>query len=358
MRTIKVNLDARSYPIHMGEGLLGQTGELMHRAGCTGKVGIVTNPVVGKLYLKTVEESLSRSGFGVSSILIRDGEEHKNMTSLASIYDHLVRERFERCSSLVALGGGVVGDLTGFAAATFLRGIAYVQIPTTLLAQVDSSVGGKTGVNHPEGKNLIGAFYQPKVVVIDLAVLRSLPRRELAAGLAEVIKYGIIQDADLFAYLEKNLSNLWEFDRTSLERIVADSCRIKAAVVEKDEREEDYRAILNFGHTLGHALESEMHYEDLLHGEAVAIGMAKAAKISFGEGLCNRESLERIVRLIQQAGLPTDLPRHIKLEQLIKTMELDKKSSGGKIKFVICKGIGAVQFQRLSAEEVIARLAD
>lgn len=357
MRTLNVSLGDRSYPIHLGEGLLARTGELMNQAGCAGKVCIVSNPVVGKLYLEIVEGSLKRCGFKVTSILVPDGEEHKSLKSLASIYDHLIKARFERVSSLVALGGGVVGDLTGFAAATFLRGISYVQVPTTLLAQVDSSVGGKTGVNHPEGKNLIGSFYQPRLVVIDLGVLRSLPGRELAAGLAEVIKYGIIQDPELFAFLEENLASIRDLDQDSLEKIVVASCTIKVSVVEKDEREEDYRAILNFGHTIGHALESVTGYETLLHGEAVAIGMAKASSISHGEGLCDRESLDRILQLIRSANLPTELPSDIGIGQLVKGIELDKKSVGGKIKFVLCKGIGKVQFHWLSAEQILTRLS-
>jgi len=356
MHTLNVRLGTRSYPIHIGEGLLAQTGELMSQAGCVGRVGIVANPIVGDLYLKPVEESLRGSGYQVTSILIPDGEEHKNLRTLSSIYDHLIKERFERGSSLVALGGGVVGDLTGFAAATFLRGISYVQIPTSLLAQVDSSVGGKTGINHPEGKNLIGSFYQPKVVVIDLGVLRSLPRRELGAGLAEVIKYGIIHDPELFSFLESHLASLLDLNQESLEKVVTTSCAIKAKVVEKDEFEADYRSVLNFGHTIGHALESQTRYETLLHGEAIAIGMVKASLISHGEGFCDQKSLERIVQLIKSAELPTELPFDVRLEQVVKGIEVDKKSVGGRIKFVLCGGIGKVQFHWLSADQIMARL--
>lgn len=357
MRTLKVSLGDRSYPIYLGEGLVSRAGELLREAGCGEQVGVVTNPTVAGLYLNPVQEALARSGFRVTSILVADGEGHKSLKSLSAIYDQLVKARFERSSCLLALGGGVIGDLAGFAAATFLRGIPYVQVPTTLLAQVDSSVGGKTGVNHREGKNLIGAFYQPKAVLIDVEVLRTLPRRELLAGLAEVIKYGIIEDAALFALLEEKLEKLLALDRGLLEEAIAASCSIKARVVEKDEREEDYRSVLNFGHTIGHALEALTAYEKFLHGEAVAIGMAQAAAISVGQGLCDAESLGRIHRLIKKAGLPTAIPSNINTPELVKKMEVDKKAAGGKIKFVLCAGIGKTQFCWLSPQEIMARLA-
>jgi len=356
MRTLRVNLGDRSYPIHIGTGLIARAGELMGQSGIAGKVGIVTNPVVAGLYLGAVEESLRRAGFQVTTVLIPNGEEHKNLDSLASIYDRFIAARFERGSSLVALGGGVVGDLAGFAAATFLRGIPYVQIPTTLLAQVDSSVGGKTGINHPRGKNLIGAFYQPKVVIIDLDALRSLPVREFGAGLAEVIKYGIIKDPELFSFLEGNLERLVRLEPEDLERVVAESCAIKAAVVEEDEYEQDYRAVLNFGHTIGHALEAATRYEALLHGEAVAVGMVQAAILSRGEGLCDEETVARIRRLVEKAGLPGELPVGVGLARLVEGLSLDKKSTGGKIKFVLCRGIGEVEFGWLTAQQIIARL--
>ena len=357
MRTLKVSLGDRSYPIYLGEGLLSQAGQLLKEAGCGEKVGIVTNPTVAALYLKTVQEALGRSGFRATSILVPDGEEHKNFKSLSAIYDQLIRGRFERSSSILALGGGVIGDLAGFAAATFLRGIPYLQVPTTLLAQVDSSVGGKTGVNHREGKNLIGAFYQPRGVLIDVGVLHTLPRRELLAGLAEVIKYGIIEDPGLFGLLEEKLDRLLALDRVLLEEAIAASCSIKARVVEKDEREEDYRSVLNFGHTIGHALESLTGYEKFLHGEAVAIGMAQAASISVRQGACDEQSLSRIQRLITRAGLPTAIPSDMKPSELVKRMEVDKKTAGAKIKFVLCAGIGKTQFYWLSPEQIVAKLA-
>ena len=356
MRTLNVSLGDRSYPIYLGEGLLSRAGELLKEAGCGEKIGVVTNPTVAGLYLKPIQEALVRSGFRLTSILVPDGEEHKNLKSLAAVYDQLIRGRFERSSCVLALGGGVVGDLAGFAAATFLRGIPYIQVPTTLLAQVDSSVGGKTGVNHREGKNLIGAFYQPRAVLIDVEVLHTLPRRQLLAGLAEVIKYGIIEEPGLFTLLEEKLERIVSLDRALLEEAIAASCSIKARVVEKDEREEDYRSVLNFGHTIGHALESLTGYEKFLHGEAVAIGMAQAASISARQGCCDEESLHRIQRLIRRAGLPTAIPSSIKAAELVKKMEVDKKSSGGKIKFVLCAGIGRTHFDWLSPEQIVAEM--
>jgi 3-dehydroquinate synthase len=268
----------------------------------------------------------------------------------------LISERLERKSCIVALGGGVIGDLVGFAAATYLRGVPYVQVPTTLLAQVDSSVGGKTAVNHKEGKNLIGAFYQPRLVLIDAAVLRSLPQRELIAGLAEVIKYGIIEDLALFSLLEEKIAKIIEHDRQLLIQIIATSCAIKARVVEKDEREEDFRAVLNFGHTIGHALEAVTNYQRYLHGEAVGIGMAQAAAISVDQGFCDQPSLKRIRRLIEKAGLPLEIPPEVSRERLIQCMEVDKKSAEGKIKFVMCEGIGKIRFRSLTPEEILSAL--
>lgn len=356
MRTIKVNLGDRSYPIHVGEKLLPCIGEFLQQVGCRGKVGIVTNPTVAAIYLKPVEEALDRSGFNVTTVLVPDGEEHKNLKSLSDIYDRLITDRFERNSSIVALGGGVIGDMAGYAAATFLRGISYVQVPTTLLAQVDSSIGGKTGINHQEGKNLIGAFYQPRLVVVDLEVLQTLPRREFVSGLAEVIKYGIIADPKLFALLEHSLERLMALDRELLEEVITACCAIKGEVVEKDERETDYRSVLNFGHTIGHALEAMTRYERFLHGEAVAIGMVQAAAISLNQALCDRGSLKRIRKLIAAAGLPIEIPSDISPLDIVKSMELDKKSAGGRIKFVLCEGIGRTRFHWLAPEEIVSQL--
>ena len=358
MKTLTVNLGDRSYPIYVGAGILARAGEFLQAAGLRGKVAVVSNSTVAKLYIEPVNEALTRAGFEVVTMLIPDGEEHKNLDSLAMIYDRRVRARFERKSIILALGGGVVGDLAGFAAATYLRGVPYIQVPTTLLAQVDSSVGGKTAVNHRDGKNLIGAFYQPRLVLIDVEMLRSLPRRELVAGLAEVIKYGIIEDAELFSVLEDKIDPLIGLDGALLSQVVAASCAIKARVVEQDEREDDYRAVLNFGHTVGHALEAATGYSEFLHGEAVGVGITKATAISLRHGFCDQQTFDRIRRLIEKTGLPSDLPKSVTKESLIQGMEVDKKSAGGKIKFVMCAGIGKTRFHSLSPAEVLAGLGN
>jgi len=357
MQTVTVNLGQRSYPIELGEGLLARVGELMRAQGIGGSVGIVSNPAVADLYAEEVRDSLRDAGYDTALVLIPEGESHKDTASLGLIYDALVEHRFDRSAALIALGGGVVGDITGFAAATFLRGIGYVQVPTTLLAQVDASVGGKTAVNHHLGKNLIGAFHQPRLVVIDMKTLRTLPEREFAAGMAEVIKHGIIQDARYFGFLEEEMDSLMRLDAAAVETAVAGSCRIKAAVVEQDEREDDRRAILNFGHTIGHALESFTGYERFLHGEAVAIGMIQAAALSAGQGLLSAAELGRIEALVRRAGLPWRIPEDIALEDLIAGMALDKKSHAGKIKFVLCEGIGRTRFRWFSADEIVRELA-
>lgn len=356
MQTLTVSLGERSYPIHVGQEILSQVGKLLEEAGLRGKIAIVTNPTVAQLYLDPVHDALSAAGFEVIPILVPDGEESKNLQSLSVIYDRLIGARFERKSCIMALGGGVVGDLAGFAAATFLRGVPYVQVPTTLLAQVDSSVGGKTGVNHQEGKNLIGAFHQPRLVLIDVAVLESLPRREFVAGLAEVIKYGIIEDPSLFKLVEEKMPKLLGLDRALLMQVIALSCAIKARVVEQDEREDDYRAVLNFGHTIGHSLESVTGYTRLLHGEAVGIGMAQAAAISLRQGFCDQTSYGRIRQLIREAELPADIPADIPPIKLIQGIEVDKKAAGGKIKFVMCEGIGKTRFHWLTPDDILAAI--
>jgi 3-dehydroquinate synthase len=353
---LRVHLGERSYPIHIGDGMLPRAGEFLRQAGLGGKVAVVTDPTVARLYLDPVRGSLTRSGFEVTPVLLPDGEEHKNLKTLSVIYDRLIGERFERKSSILALGGGVVGDLAGYAAATYLRGIPYVQVPTTLLAQVDSSVGGKTGVNHRDGKNLIGAFYQPRSVLIDVSVLSTLPRRELIAGLAEVIKYGVIDDPALFGLLEKHMEKILGLDLELLTQIIATSCAIKAKVVEKDEREDDYRAVLNFGHTIGHALEAATGYNRFLHGEAVAVGMVKAAAVSLRQGFCDEKDFARVSRLVRQTDLPWDIPTDVRMQDLVQSMEMDKKSGGGKIKFVMCAGIGKTRFHWLTPEEILGAL--
>ena len=356
MQTLTVNLGDRSYPIYVGSGILDSTGELLKQAGIRGKIAVITNPTVAQLYLDPIHEVLTNAEFQVTPILLPDGEDQKNLKSLAKIYDRMITERFERKSCVLALGGGVIGDLGGFAAATYLRGIPYVQVPTTLLAQVDSSVGGKTGINHESGKNLIGAFYQPRLVIIDVAVLRTLPRRELVAGLAEVIKYGIVQDPALFQLLEQKLPKLLALDRQLLTEVIAVSCAIKARVVEMDEREDDYRAVLNFGHTIGHALEAVTGYRQLLHGEAVGVGMVKAAALSVQKGLCDKASFNRVIELVRLAGLPDEIPPGVSPRSLIEAMEVDKKAAAGKIKFVLCEGIGKTRFHWLAPDEIVSAL--
>jgi 3-dehydroquinate synthase len=356
LRTVEVDLGERSYNIFVGEEILSTAGDLLKGAGIKGKIAVVTNPTVAQLYLDTLNDALQISGFEVTPLLVPDGEEYKTLATLSTIFDRLVSEKFDRQSCVVALGGGVVGDIAGFAAASYLRGTPFVQIPTTLLAQVDSSVGGKTGVNHPRGKNLIGAFYQPRAVIIDVALLSSLPRRELVAGLAEVIKYGIIEDPILFGCLEDQLDRVLALDRRLLTEVIATSCAIKARVIEKDEREDNYRAVLNFGHTVGHALEAATHYQRLLHGEAVAIGMAKAAAISYQQGFCDAITLSRIIKLIKMAGLATEIPEEVPRQSLTDGIELDKKSADGKIKFVMCTAIGKTCFQSLTTEQIVAAL--
>jgi 3-dehydroquinate synthase len=350
---IVVGLGDRSYPIVLGHGVLAETGVWLKEVAPPGRCALVTNPTVGALYADTVIRSAAAAGFEPVRIDVPDGEEHKNLASLARIYDGLVDAALERNSPLLALGGGVVGDLAGFAAATYLRGIPYLQLPTTLLAQVDSSVGGKTGIDHPRGKNLIGAFYQPRAVLIDLATLRTLPRRQLLAGFAEVVKYGAILDAELFAFLEQELAQVLALDSAVLQHVVRRCCELKAQVVERDERESGERAVLNFGHTIGHALESVTGYTRFLHGEAVAIGMVAEARVSAALGLCRPEVVERLRALLERAGLPVELPADIDSEKLAGAIELDKKVRGGKVKFVALEALGRTRFVLLTNREIV-----
>lgn len=350
---VVVGLGDRSYPIVIGENILGQTGAWTQKLCPPGKCAVVTNPVVGALYAEAVIESLRAAGFEPVRVDVPDGEEHKNLASLGLIYDALVDAALERSSPLFALGGGVVGDLAGFAAATYLRGIPYLQLPTTLLAQVDSSVGGKTGIDHPRGKNLIGAFYQPRGVLVDVGTLQTLPRRQLLAGFAEVVKYGAISDAEFFALLERELNRVLQLDRGVLVRVIRRCCELKAAVVERDERESGERAVLNFGHTIGHALESVTSYRRFLHGEAVAIGMVAEAQVSAALGLCKPEVVSRLRSLLQQAGLPVSLPNDIDRAELAAAIELDKKVQRGRVKFVGLEDLGKTRFVFLSQTEIV-----
>jgi 3-dehydroquinate synthase len=345
VRIVKVPLGNRSYDIKIGTGLLARVGRECARLGLARRCAIISDRHVTPRYGKAAQEALARAGFAAGLITLPAGETAKSLKVLESCYDQLAAHRLERKSFIVALGGGVVGDLAGFVAATYLRGLAFVQVPTTLLAQVDSSVGGKVGLNLKAGKNLVGAFHQPRLVLCDLATLASLPRREYRAGLAEVIKYGIIYDARLFERLERDLPKLLRRDPRTLASVVARCCEIKAEVVRQDETESGLRAILNFGHTLGHALETTSHYGKYLHGEAIAIGQVVAAKLSVQVlGLPPRE-VERIERLFRRAGLPTQLNLSAADKQkILPAMKLDKKVSAGEIKFVLARRIGAVEF--------------
>jgi 3-dehydroquinate synthase len=344
MRTVDVSLGNRSYPIFIGEQILSNLGAQCARLKLGQRCAIITDKHVAPLYSKPALASLKRAGFDAVLLTVPAGETSKSLKMVGHCYDQLARHRLERNSFIVALGGGVIGDLAGFVAATYLRGIAFVQVPTSLLAQVDSSVGGKVGVNLKAGKNLVGAFHQPKFVLCDLAALTTLSAREFRAGLAEVIKNGIIYDAALFAQLERDLPCLFKRDPKTLAGIVARCCEIKAEVVQQDERETGLRAILNFGHTIGHAIEAISGYGKYLHGEAISIGQVAAAKLSARALGFPLDAAARIERLFAAANLPTtiELPP-ARRRALIQAMRLDKKVSGGEIKFVLARRIGQVE---------------
>ncbi len=345
MRTVNVPLGNRSYAIEIGAGTLSKLGQHCAALNLEKRCAVISDANVSPHYVPAACKSLSDAGFEPVSVTVPAGETAKSLKTVQVCYDQLAAHRLERKSLIVALGGGVVGDLAGFVAATYLRGIGFVQIPTTLLAQVDSSVGGKVGVNLKAGKNLVGAFYQPRLVLCDLDTLKTLPEREYRSGLAEVIKYGIIYDAQLFAELELAMPRLLQRDPDTLGRVVARCCEIKAEVVRQDETENGLRAILNFGHTVGHALEAVSHYGKYLHGEAISIGQVAAARLSCQlTGLPEQEA-QQITNLFQQAGLPTKLRIHsARRAQLLSAMRLDKKVSGGEIKFVLATKIGQVEF--------------
>jgi 3-dehydroquinate synthase len=353
--SLNVELGDRSYPIAIGRGLLDDASLLNRHIGGSGKVAIVTNTTVAPLYLDKVAAPLRAAGREIVPIVLPDGEEYKNWESLNLVFDALLANKCDRKTTLVALGGGVVGDMTGFAAATYMRGVPFVQIPTTLLAQVDSSVGGKTGINHPLGKNMIGAFYQPRAVIADTATLDTLPDRELSAGLAEVIKHGAILDAGFFDWIEANVGKLVARDHAALAHAIARSCEIKADVVARDEREGGLRAVLNFGHTFGHAIEAGMGYGAWLHGEAVGCGMVMAADLSHRLGLIDAATVARVRALVQAAGLPVVAP-DLGLERWIELMEVDKKNEGGAIKFILLKPLGSPSITNAPREQLEATL--
>ena len=342
---MNVSLGSRSYQIKIGTGLLGRLGKECAALKLGRRGVVVSDRNVGPRYGAAARQALQAAGFECELITVPAGETAKSLATVRACYDQLAALRLERKSFIVALGGGVVGDLAGFVAATYLRGIAFVQAPTTLLAQVDSSVGGKVGVNLKAGKNLVGAFYQPRLVLCDLATLATLPAREFRAGLAEVIKYGIIYDAGLFARLERDLPALARRQPATLAAVVARCCEIKAQVVRQDETESGWRAILNFGHTVGHALEASSHYGKYLHGEAIAIGQVAAARLSARRLGLSECQVQRIRNLLQRAGLPTEVSlTNRQREKLLAAMKLDKKVSGGEIKFVLARKIGEAQF--------------
>ncbi|MBE9536817.1 MAG: 3-dehydroquinate synthase [Proteobacteria bacterium] len=348
MQSIELELGKRSYPIFIGNNILGDFGGTLKKYTSSKQVTVVTNTTVAPLYYDAISDSLSAAGFNVSLIEMPDGEEFKSLEWAGRIFDKLVEYRADRYTPLIALGGGVVGDITGFVAATYLRGVPFIQVPTTLLAQVDSSVGGKTAVNHPMGKNLIGAFYQPKLVYTDIATLKTLDQREIRAGIAEVIKYGVIKDEELFEFLKAHADGILEGDEKGLQHIIERSCRIKASVVSADEREAGQRAILNFGHTFGHAVEAVTKYKEYKHGEAVAIGMIYAAKLAERVGLCNSDVSLRIGSLLERYGLPLEASGLAKAE-LMSAMKLDKKVVLGDLRFILPKKIGEVEIKNISS---------
>ena len=351
MKTLQVDLGERSYPIYIGENLLGDV-DLIKPHISSQQVMIVSNETVAPLYLKKTLYGLR--DFDCESVILPDGEQYKNISTLNLIFDALLEKRFDRHCTLVALGGGVIGDMTGFAAASYQRGVNFIQIPTTLLAQVDSSVGGKTGVNHPLGKNMIGAFYQPRAVIADTSTLDTLDDRQLSAGLAEVIKYGLIKDASFFTWIDQNMEALLQRDHDALAYAIEVSCQIKADVVASDEKESGQRALLNLGHTFGHAIETGMGYGEWLHGEAVGAGMCMAARMSALLGWLDEAQLAKTIAIMQRAKLPTAAPRSISEQQFLDLMSVDKKVLDGVLRLVLLKSIGhAVVTSDYSKEQLV-----
>ena len=353
MNVLPVNLGENSYRILIDSGSLPQLGQHCREAGLCGSAALITNTTVSALYGQVARSSLEQAGNSVVMIEIPDGEEFKNAATLNSVYDALIEGGIDRKSFIVALGGGVVGDLAGFAAATYLRGIPFVQVPTTLLSQVDSSVGGKTAIDHPRGKNLIGAFYQPKLVLIDTDTLKTLPEREYRAGMAEVVKYGVVFDSSFFRFLENSVDAIMNLENNQLQHVILRCCQLKATVVEQDEKESGLRAILNYGHTLGHAIETAAGYGELVHGEAVAIGMALAARISQKHGYCSAEDVDRIGGLLTVFGLSL-APPAICHDHLLAALVTDKKSRGGAICFICNRGIGGYVVEKHSVEDLLS----
>lgn len=353
MRTLTVQTPSHQYPIFIGYDLIGQADSLL-KPYLNKTAAIITNETVAPLYLKSLQMSLDRIGIRHFSIILPDGEKYKNWQTLNLIFDGLMENRAERKTTLIALGGGVIGDMVGFAAATYQRGAPFIQIPTTLLSQVDSSVGGKTGINHPLGKNMIGAFYQPQAVLADLETLKTLPRRELSAGMAEVIKYGALGDVDFFEWLEQNIADLMVQNQEKLTQAVYHCCKMKADIVAKDETEQGIRAWLNLGHTFGHAIEAEMGYGVWLHGEAVAAGCVLAGRLSEELGKISDADTRRIAVLMEAAGLPS-LPPKFPFEKWISHMSHDKKVSSGVMRFIGLNRLGEANITEVSDIDILKR---
>jgi len=352
MISMNVELGDRSYTILIKSGILKDAGQIISSEFPVQKTAtIITNTTIAPLYLQTVVRSLQKEFKNINTIIIPDGENTKCFNRLRMIYEKLSKYNLDRKSPIIALGGGVVGDITGFAASTFLRGIPFIQIPTTLLAQVDSSVGGKTGINLPTGKNLIGTFYQPSLVIIDPQVLSTLKKRELLSGMAEVIKYAVIRDENFFKFLMKNINEILMLDMDKIKKIIKKSCRIKAHIVSQDEMEEGIRAYLNFGHTIGHSIETLTNYRYYKHGEAVAIGMAAAAKMAAAWGFCSFETYIKIKQLIEMTGLKTKMPK-LSYKQYIKIIKKDKKKIGEQVRLVLPKRIGEVFIKEMEIKDV------
>ena len=355
---IPVRLSQTQYDIVIEPDSLGQMGEPLRQRGLRGKALIVSHPVIFKHYGETLRQSLSQAGFEVAVCLLPAGERYKTLKSVQKIYDAALAAGLERRSTVIALGGGVIGDMAGFAAATWLRGIPVVQVPTTLLAMVDAAIGGKTGVNHPQGKNLIGAFHQPRLVWIDPSVLSTLPAREFRSALAEVVKYGVIQDPELFRYLQNlpRLDRYHNWDQADLFHILLRSAECKAWVVQQDEREAGIRAILNYGHTLGHALESVTHYRYYLHGEAVAVGMVGAGALAVALGWWNAAEQQQQIELLQRCGLPIGIPKAVDLGEVIGLLHHDKKVKDGHVQFILPKALGEVEITTAVSDDLALRV--
>lgn len=355
MQELKVELGDRSYPIYIGSDVFGQQALLRPYIKGSQAV-VVSNETIAPLYLSRLMAQLE--GLDVATIVLPDGERFKTLDTLNRIFDELIDAGHNRSTTLIALGGGVIGDMTGFAAACYQRGVAFVQIPTTLLAQVDSSVGGKTAVNHPRGKNMIGAFYQPQCVLADTTILKTLPEREYAAGLAEVVKYGLLGDAEFFAWLEQNVDGLLEQEPAILQYAVKRSCELKAQIVSRDETEQGMRALLNLGHTFGHAIETCMNYQGVLHGEAVAIGMVMAAEMSARIGNIAVDDVARSAQLLQRLRLQTTPPEGLPLDAIRAAMQMDKKVVDKQLRLVLLRSIGeayvSADFAPSALEETLA----